>query len=218
MAPIYGLYAPPPAMFVEHQRVSVLHQAGRLLVGGLVKALLVELDTQASSRFLSALLEQAGIGLRCLFHLGQIGVQAHAISAGSLQILNGANKCSGTALYRLAQSAEVSACLRSQKEQRLLRFFGHGDEYTLLARLAAPCLHARKPLRGRRVGGPAQKRNDQHKVRRLALGKVGMNPQSVSRQQIRNLANGQRYIAPLDAHVHLGAGQIEGRGIGIQPG
>jgi hypothetical protein len=38
----------------------VLHQARRLLVGGLVEALLVQLDAQAARRFLGALLERLG--------------------------------------------------------------------------------------------------------------------------------------------------------------
>ena len=43
---------------VEHQAVSVLRQAGRLLVGGLVEAFLVELDAQGAGGDLGALLQQ----------------------------------------------------------------------------------------------------------------------------------------------------------------
>ena len=203
---------------VQHQAVGVAHQAGRLLIGGLVEAFMVELDAQAAGGHLGAHLQGFGVRLGGNPNFRQIGIQAHPVPTGHLQILNGANKNAGAANHGLAQRAEVAARLRRQKDQRLLRLFRHRHEDSLLAHVTVPGLHAGKPVRGRRVGGSAQKGDNQDIMRGLALGKIGVNPEPVSRQQVGNLADGQRNFATLHMHVHLGSGQIEGGAIGVQIG
>ena len=74
-----------------------------------------------------------------------------------------------------------------------------------------PGLDAGKPLRRRRIGGPAQKSDHQHKVGGLAVGQVGMNPEPVARQQVGRLGDGQCDVAALDVNIHLGSGKVEGR-------
>ena len=203
---------------VQHQSVGVLHQAGRLLVGGLVKALLVDLDAQGARQVLGAHLQQLWIGQGSGFHLGQVGLQAHTVEAGCLQILGRPHKGAGAVAHGSAQRCEIPARLRSQKDQRLLRFSWNSDENTFLPRLATPGLHARKPLRRRRVCDPAQEGNNQNIMGRLALRKIGMNPQPVPWFEVRHLADGQSRFPALHTHVHLGTCKIECRGVGGESG
>ena len=132
-------------------------------------------------------LEGFGVGLGGDLHLGQIGFQAHPVPTGSLQVLGGADESAGAVVDGLAQGVEVAAGLRRQKDQRLLGLGGDGDKHAFIPRFAGPGLHASKPLRRGRIGGPAQEGDDQHKMRGLALGQVGMNPEPVSGQQVGDL-------------------------------
>ena len=147
-------------------------------------------DAKAAGSQLGANLEQGWICLRGDSDLGEVGVQAHTVPTGRLQILHGAHEGAGTATHGSAQSAEVAARLRHQKGDSLLRLRRHGDKNALLARLTAPSLHACKPLGGRRVGDSAQKGNNQNIMGGLALRQVGMHPQSVAGLEIRHLADG----------------------------
>ena len=90
-------------------------QAGSLLVDGLVKALLIELDAQAAGRHFGALFERFEIGLRGDLHLGQIGFDAHPVPTGGLQILGGADKGAGLVVHGFLQGIEVAAGFREQE-------------------------------------------------------------------------------------------------------
>ena len=161
---------------VQHQPVRVLHQARRLLIAGLVEALLVYPDAKRPRGFLRTFLQRGRIGLRRHLNVVEIRVQAHPIQARCLQILRRAHKGAGASAHRVAQGAEVASRLRSQKHDGLLRFRGNGHKHALVVRLVRPCLNARKPPRRRRIGGPAQKGDNQNKVRGLALRKIRMDP------------------------------------------
>lgn len=51
----------------------------------------------------------------------------------------------------------------------------------------------------------------------LRGGKIGMNPQPVSGQQVRNLGDGQSQLSALHVHVHLGASQIKAGAVRAHP-
>ena len=201
---------------VENHSVGVLHQARGLLIGGFVKALLLYPDPEGTSRQLGALFQGPGIGLRCDLHLGQVRIQPHAIPTRGLQVLGGAHKGPGPVMHGFAQGAEVSARLRRQEDERLLRLLGNRNKYALTAGTTRPGFDAGEPVVWRRIGGPAQEGDDQNKVGRLAFGQIGMDPEPVSGHQVGGLADGQGDVAPFDVHIHLWSGEVKSRAIGMQ--
>ena len=199
---------------VQNQPFGVLREAGRLLVGGLVEALLIDLDAQRPRRRLRPLLQGFGIGLRGGPDFIQVSVQPHAVPAGRLQVLPGANKRSRPVVDSLAQGAEVAARFRHQENQSLLRLLGHGNEHALVPGLAGPGFHPREPVRGRGIGGAAQERHHQDVARRLAFGEIGMDPETIAGEQIGGLADGEGDFPPLYVYIDLGSRQIERRAFG----
>jgi hypothetical protein len=178
----------------------------RLLIGGLVEALLIELDTEGPCRGLGAFFQGLEIGLRGHSHFVQVGIQPHAIPAGGLQVLPGANKGAGPVMDRLAQGAEIAACFRYQEDKRLLGLLGDGHKYAFVPGLASPGLHARKPVGGRRIGRAAQERHYEDVPFRLALGKIRVDPEAIAGKEIGGLADGEGQVAPLHMDIDLGSG------------
>ena len=149
---------------VQHHPLGVLRQASGLLLGGLFKALLFQLDAQAARGHFSPLLQRLLVRLRGDLHLCQVGFHPHAVPTGRLQVLYGAHKGAGFVVHGFLERVEISACLRHQEDQRLLCFTGHGDKDTLAAHRLRPCFHARKPLWRGRVCDSTQKSHHQHNV------------------------------------------------------
>ena len=203
---------------VEDQALRVLCKAGGLLVDGPEEAVLVDLDAEASGCEFGAVLEGFGVGLGGFLDVGEVSLKAHALPAGSLEVLCGADKSAGPAADGVAEGVEVASGLWREEDEGLLGLIGNGNEYALFARLAAPGFDAGKPLRRGRVGGAAQEGDDQDEVSGLALGKVGMNPKAVAGKQIGRLRDGQSDRAALDVHVDLGSSEIECRALGVQCG
>ena len=200
---------------VEHHAVGVLGQARGLLVCGLIKTLLIDFDAQGARRKLRPFLQLLLVGLAGNLHIGQVGIQPHAVPTGGLQVLGGAHKSTGAVVDGLAQGAEIAAGFGRQEDDGLLRFLRNGNEDALFAGDAGPRLNARKPIKRRGIGGSAQEGYDEDEVGRLALRQVRMDPKAVSGQKVGGLADGQGNVAPLDVYVYLGTGKVESRTIGM---
>ena len=149
---------------IKDQAVGLLREAGGLLVGGLVKALLVDFEAQGAGQVLGTLFEQFGIGQRCGLDLGQVGIKAHAVKTGGLQVLGGAHKGAGAPADSSAQGVEIAARFGGKKNERLLCFGGNRDKNTFVAHLLVPGFDARKPLGRGRVGGSAQEGNNEYEM------------------------------------------------------
>src|SRR5216683_244996 len=87
-----------------------------------------------------------------------------------------ADKRSRTAAHRIAYGGEISACLRSEKQQHLLRAFRDSYVETLLANLLIPRLGLGKPILRWRVHRPTQKRDYQYVACGFFFREIGMNP------------------------------------------
>ena len=75
------------AAVVEHQAVRVLHQARRLLLGGLIETLRIDLDIQAARQQFGLLFHRLGItAVRCLYR-SEISIQPRPIQARLVQVL-----------------------------------------------------------------------------------------------------------------------------------
>ena len=203
---------------VHDQPLGMLRQARRLLVSGFVEAFLIDLDAEAAGCCFGAFFQGFWIGLGGDSDFSKVGIEAHSVPAGRLQVLAGADKDAGTSSDGIAQCAEVATRFGSQEHDGLLRLLGHHDENTFFACLAVPRFHACEPLVGRRIGDAAQEGDDEDIARGLTIGKVGMDPKPVSREEVGHLANGQSYLAPLDVYVHFGAGKVKRLGMQLERG
>ena len=79
-------------LLVQDHPVGVLRQAWRLLVGGFVETLLVDVDSQRPRGQFRSLFQGLGIRLWNHAHFIQVGIQPHPVPAGCLQILPGPHK------------------------------------------------------------------------------------------------------------------------------
>jgi hypothetical protein len=116
-------------------------------------------------------------------------------------------------VHGLAKGAEVSAGLWNQENQRLLGLFRHGDEDTLVARFLCPGFYTGEPVGGRGIGRSAQEGDDQDIVCGLALGEIGVDPETVAGKQIGDLAYGKGNFTPLNVHINFGSCEVERRAV-----
>ena len=159
-------------------------------------------------------MERLGIRFGSFFHLAEIFFEPCAIETGLIQILRGAHKCAGLAAHGGAKRAEVAAGFWREKNERLLRVFRHRHYDSFLADLFVPGFGTCKPVVGRRVGGAAEKRDDQQIADGLAFGKIRVNPEAVAGLEVRHVGNWQRLAGARDGHLDARACQIESGGIG----
>ena len=199
---------------VEDHALGVLGQAGRLLVGGLVKALLFELDAEGAGGEFGLLLQGLGVGLAGGADLGEVGFKAHAVPACRLQVLGGANEGAGTVVDGFAEGAEVAAGFRRRKMRACWASLGTSDEDAFFAGGAGPGFDAGEPVERRGIGGAAEESDDQNEMSGLAFGEIGVNPESITGEEIGHLADGQGEVASFDVDIDFWTGQIKGRAIG----
>ena len=100
-----------------------------------------------------------------------------------------------------------------EKNERLLRVFRHRYYDSFLADLFVPGFGSCKPVVGRRVGGAAEKRDDQQIADGLAFGKIRVNPEAVAGLEVRHVGDRQRLAGARDGHLDARARQIESGGI-----
>ena len=79
-----------------------------------------------------------------------------------------------------------------------------------------PGFDAGEPVLRRGIGGAAQKGNDHHVAHGLAVGQIGVDPQSIARLEVGNFGGGQRLAVTFHVQVDFWSSQIEGRGIGAR--
>ena len=131
------------------------------------------------------------------------------VPAGGLKILRGADEGSGTprtALRRVSKSPPVSG---TRNRRACWASFGTVTKTPSSRARRGPGFNARKPLGRRRVGGAAQKGDDQDEVCGLRIRQVGMDPEPVSRHQVGRSADRQSNIASLNVHIDFGARKVE---------
>jgi hypothetical protein len=146
------------------------------LFGRLIEALLVHFDIEAARQKFCLVFHHLGIAGIHRFHGSQVGIQPGSIQACLVEILRCADKRSRTAAHRIANGGEISAGLRSKKQQHLFCAFRNGYVETLLANFLIPRLGFGKPVLRRRVHRPTQKRDHQHVACAFFFWKIGMNP------------------------------------------
>jgi len=78
----------------------------------------------------------------------------------------------------------------------------------------APGFHAREPRFRRRVGGSSKKGDDHQITYRLAIGKIGVYPKTISGLEMRDLSYRQSNAFALHSNFDLGTNQIESRSLG----
>jgi len=193
----------------------MLGQAWGLLFCWLVKALLLDPDSEAPGCELGVFLERFRIVRGKRLHLGQVGVQPQSIPAGLLKILSRPDKGAWAVVDSFTQSVEVAGGLWSEKDQCLLSFCGNDNENALFANRFVPRFDALEPLRRRGIGSSAKKSHDQNIVRGLALRQVGMNPEPIAGEKIGNFGDGEGFSLALNMHIDLWAKQIKGRGVRV---
>ncbi len=146
------------------------------MFGRLIETLLVDFDIEAARQQFCLVFDRLGIAGIYRFHGCEIRIQTGSIQACLVEILCRADKRSRTAAHRIAHGGEISACLRSKKQQHLLCSFRNGYVETLLANLLIPGLGLGKPILRRRVHRPTQKRDHQHVACAFFFRKIGVNP------------------------------------------
>ncbi|MGE5327155.1 MAG: hypothetical protein ACM3NO_08960 [Deltaproteobacteria bacterium] len=195
---------------VENQLVGIMRQARHLLFGGPIKTLAVNLDVQAARQQQRACME--GFGISDLLDVLQVSFEARAVQAEAVKVLSGAHKGSGLALDCRAQGGKIATRFRSKKDQRLTGAFWNGYVYPFFAHIFRPGFGAEKPSVRRGIGGATKERHDQEITHGLVFRHFGMDPQAVSRAQVRDLRDRQRLVAAHYLDLHLRADQIEGVG------
>jgi hypothetical protein len=128
-----------------------------------------------------------------------------------VQILGRAHEGSGPSAHRVAHGAEVSASLRSEKQQNLLRALRDSYVNSLFADLLIPGLRLEEPIVWRGVNRAAQKRHDQHIPRTFFFRKVGMYPHAVADGQRSDRTDGQGFAITGDLGLDTGPIKIECR-------
>ena len=176
---------------------------------GLVEALLVHLDAQRSRKEDGPVVQRLWIQVGTTFYFGQVFVRARAVQAGLIQILHGPYENAGLAAYGGPQTAEIAAGLGSEKQYGLLSLRRNGDENAFRFYLLGPCLRSREPILGRRVSGAPQERDHQQIMRGLIVGKINVDPQPVSRQQVGHVRDTEFISGAGYIDFQFGSGQIE---------
>ncbi len=201
---------------VQDEGLTPLQQTGRLQFGHALHALVVELDRQAPREQRGRLLQPFRIRRVERPDGGQVALQARQVQRRLIEVLGGPDERAGSASYGVDQSLEVTGCLGGEKDQDLLRSFGHRDEHSVARARVGPGATGVKPARRRRVRGAAQKRQHQEVVLRLVVGQVGFDPEPIPLGEARDLGRGQRGAASRHAHVNRRPRQIERCRVGVR--
>ncbi len=177
------------AAVVEDERALALLQAGGLLIGGALEAVLVELERERPGERLGFRLDLVRVLDRAQGL--EVGVDAFAVQAGQVQVLGRAHKGSGPASHRALQRRKVTAGLRREQNHDLLGTGRDDQVHALLLYLLVPGFDLVEPAVRGRIGGPAQKRGYHQVVDGLVLAQYGVKPQAVAGLQVGHLADGQ---------------------------
>ena len=159
------------------------------------------------------LLDGGGIGGGNLLHPGEIFFDTGFFETGFGEILRSADEDARAALDGRAQGAEVATRFRCEKENGLFRVLRDGDRDAFGANVLFPGFDAGEPAIGWWVRGAAQEGNDEEVVNRLSRREVGVQPELVSRLQVRHGRNGERLAGAGDPDVDFGAGEIKAGGV-----
>ncbi|MCU1252807.1 MAG: hypothetical protein JWQ49_5836, partial [Edaphobacter sp.] len=203
---------------IEEGLAAGLGEAVGLGVEGLLEAVTVGLEVEGAGEQVGVLGEGLGVVRWDKADVGEIGFDAGLFEAGLGEVLRGANEDAGAAADGGAEGAEVAAGFRGEEEDDLLGLGGHGDGYALFADLFVPGLDLGEPVVGGRVGGAAAKGGDEEVVDGLRGGEVGVQPDLVAGEEIGDLGDGQGAVVAGDVDVHLGASEVEARGVGVERG
>ena len=155
---------------VEEGLAAGLGEAVGLGVDGFLEAVAVRLEVEGAGEEVGVLGEGLGVVGGDAAHVGEIGFDAGLFEAGFGEVLRGADEDAGAAAYRGAKRAEVAAGFRSEEEDDLLGFGGHGDDDAFFADFFVPGLDLGEPVVGGRIGGAAEEGGDEEVVDGLGGG------------------------------------------------
>jgi hypothetical protein len=194
---------------IEQSLGSGLGKAVVLLIDGLIEAVLIGLEVQGAGQQGGVLLERFRISWGNGLDGGEILFYTGLLKAGLGEILGGADEDSWAALDGGAESDEVTAGLRSEKEESLLGFVRDGDGGALFADLLVPGLNLEEPFVRWGIGGSAQEDGDEEVVDGLGARKVREEPELVTSLQVWNGSDGKRLVSPGNADVDTWASEIK---------
>jgi len=200
---------------IEDELLGVLSETRDLLGAGLVETLLVQFDIQAAPEQRGVSFQLLGVSSVGFMNGFEIFFETQAVEAGLLKVLRGTDEGAGLAAYGVAESAIGSASFWSEKYESFLGFFGNVDEDAFLVDSVIPCFDASEPVVRRRIGGTAKESNDHQVVNGLAVGEIGMDPETVSGLEIGDLGDGKSGACALNANLDFRTNEVEGGIVGV---
>ena len=131
---------------IQNERFLPLHETWRLKFGDPVQTFLVHLDGEAAGQQRRRFFQFGRVALIEHAHGGQKALQPRAVERCLIQVLRGSHECPRPPSHGADQGPQISAGMRREKHQHLLRALGNVDGQALRCRICRSMSYKRKTI------------------------------------------------------------------------